>query len=1024
MQILFKNRIVPPSHSNILHRDKLNEKVKEKFNSPIVLISAPAGYGKTTFVTDFLKSQGKKFSWLTIKDDIDSPLLLTEYIAESIKTNNPDFGTELIETIKLIEKDSEKVKDIRSLEKKLISVFIDEILKNSSPEIIIVLDDLHEIYNHTWHEEYLRTLFEEIPEKLRLIITTRELPVFSLSNLKTKNKLSEISSNDIEFTADDLKLLLDRVYSLNLKEDILHDLLNTSGGWITGIHLIIQDYIRNPEVKLSQSHENLFEFFADEIFSELPENLKVFLITTCHLESFDHKTSELISGMKESDSMISYLLKRNIFIRNRKIKDDIGELILVYEYFPLFKTFLIRKSEEILTRENLKELFKKIGYHYLNEGKPDISCDYMLKAESYEEAAEYFRKAYDIFFHSGRFRKLWNLLTRFPQNFLENNPYLLYYRGILNKYYNADYQAAIDDLDKSLKINKDNKELEISSILAKTEILINSSSAGEALGLLNSLANKKTKSDDKAKILYLKGYVYFTKDEFSTALKFLNDALKTSRENNLQQLENDIQQLIGNIYFLNGEFTEAIHYYENVIGRAPGLYKKFVAYGNLSILYSRSAKFSLARDYYLRTIELFDIFKTPIFEIALKQIEYSLYFEAGDYEKAFDLALKLRKLSLSLNSSRNIFLSYVFLADNCYYMNKNDEAGKYIELAYDYLNKENELDEIILKVLSYRISDDESIDEETLLEIYNKLESTGNNYESASLSFLIARNYIKSSPETASHWLTKAVRICIQKAYRALLYRELSQSSDDLFSFSLDETIRKEIISELMSVSEELLEQIWLGEDYLRKVSDNSERFIGIRMKAFGKFTFYLNGVIIDDNVWKRKNRKLVLAYLILQPEQSATKDQICDMFFAKSSSENLDNLFHQLVSDLRKSLQIKDSKGKTDEYIVYRNKMLYLNNSFVYESDIREFDEFVQKSYSSEVSETERINSLEKAADIYAGDAFPGVYEDWFEDIRTEMKSKYIKCLETLSEIMLKNGNYPKTEIYSSKLLKADILN
>jgi DNA-binding SARP family transcriptional activator len=454
--------------------------------------------------------------------------------------------------------------------------------------------------------------------------------------------------------------------------------------------------------------------------------------------------------------------------------------------------------------------------------------------------------------------------------------------------------------------------------------------------------------------------------------------------------------------------------------------KKLVVQGNLGILYSRSGRFAKARECFEETIKILRYFSSPVFEIAVKMTEYNLIFETGDYAASILLAEEINKSALKLKNRQYIQLSYQFLGECSYYLDNNESAFKYLELAEKYIDSTSENDRILnllLKTISKIDSAANESSEKELLKVYDYLSSIGSNYDRSIAGFYLAKCYQLNNPETCRQFLETVFALSREKGYFSFLFREYIRSAK---IFELAGKKHKASVMEFLAQAEEVSELNWISESYRDKLKKFIDNKYDLKMLAFGGLKFILKGEEIPEKKWLRKKRKLLLGYVMIFRTQTLSKDKIVDMFFGDTPVESIDNTFHQAVSNLRTALRIDSNdteKKEKNNYILYEDKTLRLNNLYNYYSDLEDFDNLIKKAFSAQ-NNIDCIEYLLKASSLYSGNVLEGYYEDWCESLREEYKSKFIKSAEKLIELLTEQNRTDEIIIQAERLNIIDNLN
>lgn len=1043
MEFILHSRITAPSApKNIITRDDLLELLHSGKDKKVTLITAPAGYGKTTAVSEYLNTHTENFSWYHIHNDVSSPYIFFSYIVHSFRKLEKSFGEEALKFVSALQKDGSRIKDINTALDEIIYMISNECLQVFKNKVTLVLDDVHDIGEQEWLEYSLEKLISELPQNIRLIIISRHTPKFNISHLRGKREILEISRRELAFSGSQIKHLSAKLYSKNYPDEAITYLENSLGGWITGIHLLIQASEDSDITSHSEKFmpDNIFDFFAEEIFAKQPGEVQSFLLTTAQLEHFEPLICDYLLDINTSGSILNYLAGKNLFIESVRFVNDKGELASSYNYIQLFKTFLTRKSTETLSKETRNNIYTKVSGFYSEKGYYEQAVNYSLLAGDWKKSTELITGCYDKLVKEGRYEILWQWITAIEDNDIGLDARLYHYKGVLCKYYIGKLDDALLNYDKALNAasSENGSDLTTTVSISKSEILLAMGRSSEAIELLTSLKDSAVTPYNMAMLTQNLGYAYFIIGKYDISLEYLEKAMSICRENNFEELLADTYNYLGNIYINNGDFILSIHYYELALNKVTSLNKKFTVHGNLSILYSRSARYEKAYNHYTSAKDLFKLFKTPLFEMAIKLIDYTMVYEIGDYESAVKLAEEINDMAKKLNSPFHTNLSYLLLGETSYYLGNLPRSKSYYKLSYEYIDEENEKDKVLLNMLetiNAMAEKTESKQEVELLRAYSYLDTENAHYDKTSAGYYLAVFYYRTGMfDTALKYLEKTLSLAKEKEYYSVMIREYLRSNE-LFNFAVSNKVHNETIKEIFTRISEIPGLGWISTEYRKKLSVISRNLYDIKMKCFGELEFIVRGKAVEESKWIRKKRKLILANLFLANSRSLSKDKLIDVFFNDTPLESIDNTFHQAVSNLRSALKTepaaKKNKKKPDnsvlkqepEYILYEGKTLKLNPDHNYSSDAEEFNRLTLSAFV-ETDINMQIGMLITALDMYKGDFLSGYYEPWVENLRDEYRNKYIRNSELLLELLDKSGETESLNNYSQRLAEADKLN
>ncbi|MBE9511812.1 MAG: helix-turn-helix transcriptional regulator, partial [Bacteroidetes bacterium] len=217
---------IPSAGVNLVHRPGLFEKLDEGLKRKLTLISAPAGFGKTTVLSDWINQNKIPAAWYSIDIRDNDPVEFLSYIIAGIQTIEKDFGQSSLKLLKAPHRPN-----IESI----VGLLINDIL-NIKKEFVLVLDDFH-LINSKEIFDIVTFLLKHVSKQIHIVIAARSDPPLPIARLRSQNQLVELRSSDLCFSANDISIFFNKKFKLGLSiEDIL--LLETkTEGWIAGLQL-------------------------------------------------------------------------------------------------------------------------------------------------------------------------------------------------------------------------------------------------------------------------------------------------------------------------------------------------------------------------------------------------------------------------------------------------------------------------------------------------------------------------------------------------------------------------------------------------------------------------------------------------------------------------------------------------------------------------------------------------------------------------------------------------------------------
>jgi len=413
---------VPPTRPIIVLRPRLIEKLNGGIHCKLTLISAPAGYGKTTLVSEWTASCGKPVAWLSLDERDNDPARFLIYFVSALRTIKADIGDGVLRSLQ-----SPQPPPTESI----LTVLLNEI--TTIPEnFVIVLDDYHVIDSKPVALA-LTFLIEHLPPQIHLVIATREDPLLPLARLRARGQLIELRAADLRFTPAETTDFLNRVVGLNLSSENINALETRIEGWIAGFQLAAlamhtlqgkQD-TANFIQSFTGSHHFVLDYLIEEVLQQRSENVQTFLLRTSILERMCGPLCEAVLGFPSATGQqtLEYLERANLFI----VPLDIEKRW--YRYHHLFAELLRQRLHlsDITFKEegeSLAELHRRASQWFEDNGLELEAFQHAIAAKDIERAERLIQgKGMPLYFRGGAVPIL-KWLESLPTTVLDARPSL------------------------------------------------------------------------------------------------------------------------------------------------------------------------------------------------------------------------------------------------------------------------------------------------------------------------------------------------------------------------------------------------------------------------------------------------------------------------------------------------------------------------------------------------------------------------------------------------------------------------
>ena len=428
-QLLSTKLYLPPTRPDLVPRARLISRLNDGLHRKLSLISAPAGFGKTTLVTEWLDnisndSGGEsrseyKIAWFSIDEGDNDPIRFMAYL---VATLNKSAGIEKTTGEGLLSMIQSPQPP--GIEPVLIPL-INEIA-SSKVKIILVFDDFHVIHSSQVNE-ILTYLLENLPLHLHLVIASREDPNLSLPRLRVRDQITELRAADLRFTPGEAAEFLNQVMGLNLSEQDIVALERRTEGWIAGLQLAAISLQGREDTSqrikaFSGSHRIVLDYLIEEVLDQQPENIQKFLLQTSILERFNSALCDALTGQADGQQTLDYLEQANLFI----ISLDSDRQW--YRYHHLFADLLKQRLAQSLPGQ-IPILHRQASNWFMENGYPEEAIVQALRAGDFELALGLLDEQADALWQNGEHVKLRTWLAAIPDELILSRPLLSIFRG-------------------------------------------------------------------------------------------------------------------------------------------------------------------------------------------------------------------------------------------------------------------------------------------------------------------------------------------------------------------------------------------------------------------------------------------------------------------------------------------------------------------------------------------------------------------------------------------------------------------
>jgi LuxR family maltose regulon positive regulatory protein len=339
----------------------------------LTLVSAPAGFGKTTCVSVWLDQLREPAAWLSLDGGDDEPIRFFTYLIAALQQIDPNIGMEIEGILRAGQLPPAEI-TAASLVNGVLGL---------DGRFLLILDDFQVVQDATILQ-VLRTLVANLPRPLHLVLITREEPSLPLARLRANSQMTEIRAADLRFSGPETVAFLNETMGLSLGAGDIAALEERTEGWAAGLQLAGLSIRRraNPSAfiaELSGSHRHILSYLTEEVLNQQPPEIQRFLLQTSILDKLTGDLCDALTGGRDSRSLLERLYNDNLFLI------PLDDEQRWYRYHQLFAD-LLRDRQRTVDPEGTRELHRRASGWYALQGLSSEAIQQAIDGEDYETA--------------------------------------------------------------------------------------------------------------------------------------------------------------------------------------------------------------------------------------------------------------------------------------------------------------------------------------------------------------------------------------------------------------------------------------------------------------------------------------------------------------------------------------------------------------------------------------------------------------------------------------------------------------
>ncbi|HEX6480429.1 MAG TPA: LuxR C-terminal-related transcriptional regulator [Ktedonobacteraceae bacterium] len=424
---LLSTKLAPPRpRPSLVIREPLLARLDEGFERKLTLVSAPAGFGKTTLMSEWIASRGERqdspsVAWVSLDEGDNDPARFWRYVIAACQVFDPAVGESALALLLTSRR--------LSLEA-VLTTFINELARLACAGIL-VLEDYHVITSPQIHET-MTYLVEHLPSTLRLLILTRSDPPLPLAQLRAHDDLYELHTADMRFSLSETQAFLRQAIPFPLSTEVITRLDARTEGWAVGLRLLAlalqgrEDFqdIEHLLVTFTGSHRHILAYLVADVLSSQPEEIQKFLLQTAFLIRLTGSLCDAVTGRNDSKQMLERLEHANLFLLPL---DDAGQW---YRYHALFAEAMQHQARQRFEEDYLRTLYDKASLWFEQHGLLPEAIEVALSARDFIRAAMLIERFIVPHGVKNELQTLSRWIAQLPEEVLQKYPDLSFTYGV------------------------------------------------------------------------------------------------------------------------------------------------------------------------------------------------------------------------------------------------------------------------------------------------------------------------------------------------------------------------------------------------------------------------------------------------------------------------------------------------------------------------------------------------------------------------------------------------------------------
>nr|WP_228276641.1 HTH-type transcriptional regulator MalT [Marinobacter sp. JSM 1782161] len=519
----------PQAPTALISREKFNDVLHETNSVGLLLVQAPAGYGKTTTLAERLAALQADSAWFRLDAPDNDPTLFAAYLAHALEEARPGTCPQTVKTLSDTGFDN-------------LQAFLTHLLAEMPLEadpLYLVLDDYHLMTSPEIHDA-IRFLLRHQPGYLVLVLLTRTAPPIGVAQLRMQGRMLEITARDLGFDADEAQHYFESRLRYEVSRESIERAVRRVEGWISALQLVAAHAHTSVEFntmveQFEDGNQFIFDYFDELIGRQLDTDALGFLLRTSILDRFNAFLAMRVAGHSDGQALLNQLISRGYFVM---ALDSSG---LWFRYHPLFSAYL-RHLLACSAQENPRSLHQKACDAWREMGSPEDAARHAVKAQDPERIVSLLKQHGRSFFTEGLFTLLQQCLDALSPASIADEPMLTLLRAwVAQSQYKSDeveqWLAAAEAKLKEHLSEDDLRSVQCEFSAVRAQVAMNFGDSHTALGLATDALEQEARFLPTSKVAAasVMGEALFVEGHLKEALARMQETETLARAHGAHQ---------------------------------------------------------------------------------------------------------------------------------------------------------------------------------------------------------------------------------------------------------------------------------------------------------------------------------------------------------------------------------------------------------------------------------------------------------------------------------------------------------